>query len=324
MPLMMRGAGTCNFGQGVPLHGGAIVDMTAFGDVLWARDGRVRAQAGARLGAIDEFTRPSGWELRIHPSTRKISTVAGFIAGGHAGMGSVTYGILRDRGNIVALEVVSVEDEPQIVEIRGDDVNLVHHAYGTNGIITEVELPLAFAWPWMEVVSNFPDFMTAARFGYELASADGILKKVVTVDAPPNWEYMTAMKPYGRDGWSQVRSMVAEQSLESYHALVAQYGGETTVEVQENEGPYHAPIWEFAWGHSLLQINKEKPNLIGHIGLYGDPGALAAVERSLHRFHGLGGMHIRTQALQRADRLSRIAVFMNTRAKRRWRPSSAG
>jgi hypothetical protein len=291
MPLMMRGAGTCNFGQGVPLNGGAIVDMTALSDVLWARDGRVRVQAGARLAAIDAFTQPSGWELRIHPSTRKVSTIGGFVGGGHAGMGSVTYGILRDRGNIVALEVVSVEDEPQIVEIRGDDVNLVHHAYGTNGIITEVELPLAFAWPWMEVVSNFPDFMTAARFGYELASADGILKKVITVDAPPNWEYMTAMKPYGRDGWSQVRSMVSEQSLESYYALVAQYGGETTVEVKENEGPYHAPIWEFAWGHSLLQINKEQPNLIGHIGLYGDPGALAAVERSLHRFHGLGGMH---------------------------------
>jgi len=291
MPLMMRGAGTCNFGQGVPLKGGAIVDMTALSEVLWARDGRVRAQAGARLIAIDEFTRPSGWELRIHPSTRKVSTIGGFVGGGHAGMGSVTYGIMRDRGNIVALEVVSVEEEPQIVEIRGDDVNLVHHAYGTNGIITEVELPLAFAWPWMEVVSNFPDFMAAARFAYELAGGDGILKKVITVDAPPNWEYMTAMKPYGRAGWSQVRCMVADQSLEAYRALVAQYGGETTIEVPEGEGPYHAPIWEFAWGHSLLQINKEKPNLIGHTGLYADPGALVAVERSLHRFRDLGGLH---------------------------------
>jgi hypothetical protein len=290
MPLMMRGAGTCNFGQGVPLKGGAIVDMTAISEVLWARGGRIRAQAGARMAAIDDFARPSGWELRIHPSTRRVSTIAGFIAGGHAGMGSPTYGILRDRGNIVALEVVSVEAQPQIVELRGDDVNLVHHAYGTNGIITEVEMPLAFAWPWMEVVTNFPDFMAAARFAYELASGDGILKKVITVDAWPNWHYMAAMRPYGREHWSMVRSMVAEQSLEAYRSLVALCGGETTVEAREGAGPYRAPLWEFAWGHSMLQINKEHPDIVGNSGLYVDPHALTAVERSHHRFAPLG-MH---------------------------------
>ena len=292
MPLMMRGAGSCNFGQGVPLKGGAIVDMTEFAGVLWARDGRVRAQAGTRMIAIDEFTRPGGWELRIHPSTRRVSTIAGFIAGGHAGMGSPTYGILRDRGNIVALEVVSVEVEPRIIEIRGDDVNLVHHAYGTNGIITEVEMPLAYAWPWIELVTNFPDFMTAARFAYELASGDGLIKKVITIDAPPNWEYMSAMKPFGRAGWSMVRSMVARQSLEAYRSLVALYGGETTIEAPEGEGPYRAPLSEFAWGHSYLQINKERPDLIGNSGLYVDPNLLAAIERSYHRFKHVGALHL--------------------------------
>jgi FAD/FMN-containing dehydrogenase len=291
MPLMMRGAGTCNFGQGVPLRGGAIVDMTELSGILWARDGRVRAQAGTRMLAIDEFTRPSGWELRIHPSTRRVSTVGGFVAGGHAGMGSATYGILRDRGNIVALEVVSIEEHPRIVELRGDDVNFVHHAYGTNGIITEVELPLATAWPWREVVTNFPEFMTAARFAYELACADGMVKKVITIDAPPNWALMAAMKPYGREGWSQVRSMVAKQSLEAYHALVTAFGGETTVDASEGEGPYRAPLSEFAWGHSFLQINKEHPNIIGNSGHYVDPNLLAAVERSHHRFSDVGGMH---------------------------------
>src|SRR6478736_6235204 len=52
MPLVMRGAGTCNFGQGIPLAGGALVDMTALDQVLWSRPGRVRAQAGARMQAI--------------------------------------------------------------------------------------------------------------------------------------------------------------------------------------------------------------------------------------------------------------------------------
>jgi len=40
----------------------------------------------------------------------------------------------------------------------------------------------------------------------------------------------------------------------------------------------------------MLQINKEQPGLIGNSGLYVDPNALTAVERSHHRFAGLG-MH---------------------------------
>jgi FAD/FMN-containing dehydrogenase len=292
MPLMLRGAGTCNLGQGVPLAGGAIVDMTALARVLWTRDQTVRAEAGARLIAIDEATRPAGWELRMHPSTKRVATIAGYIGGGHAGIGSCTYGILRDRGNITALELVSIEDEPRIVELRGDDVNLVHHAYGTNGIITEVEMPLAPAWPWIENVANFPDFMTAVRFAYALASADGLTKKLISIDAPPNWQYMTAMRPYGRAGWSMVRSMIAAQSLAGLRSLVAAFGGEITVEAAEGAGSYGAPLWEFAWGHARLQVNKERKDIVNNIGLYLDPDLLAAVARSERRFAGIGGMHL--------------------------------
>ena len=150
VPLVARGAGTCNFGQGIPLQGGAMVDMTALDRVLWTRPGRVRAETGAILARIDETTRPLGWELRMHSSTKKVATLGGYIAGGHAGVGSCAYGILRDRGNILGLEVVSVAEDPKVVELRGDDVNLVHHAYGTNGLITEIEMPLAPAWAWRE------------------------------------------------------------------------------------------------------------------------------------------------------------------------------
>jgi hypothetical protein len=292
MPLMMRGAGTCNLGQGVPLHGGAIVDMTSMSRVLWTRDHHVRAEAGARLVAIDEATRPSGWELRMHPSTKRVATIAGYVGGGHAGIGSCTYGILRDRGNIAALEMISIEAEPQIVELRGDDVNLVHHAFGTNGIITEVEMPLAPAWPWFESVANFPDFMTAARCAYALANADGIVKKLISIDEAPNWTSMSAMRPFGRTGWSMVRSMVAQHGLAAYRSLVASYGGEITVEAREGEGPYGAPLWEFSWGHARLQVNKERKEIVNNIGLYLDPDLLDAVERSYRRFQGLGAMHL--------------------------------
>ena len=43
MPLIARGAGTANFGQGIPLRGGAMVDMTALDKMVWIKACAVRA-----------------------------------------------------------------------------------------------------------------------------------------------------------------------------------------------------------------------------------------------------------------------------------------
>jgi len=291
MPLVMRGAGTANFGQGIPLHGGAMVDMTALDQVLWTRDQRVRAQAGARLMAIDEATRPTGWELRIHSSTKKVATIGGFVGGGHAGVGSCTYGILRDRGNILGMEVVSVEEEPRVVQLTGDDVNLVHHAYGSNGILTEVEMPLAPAWAWREQIVLFPAFMTSVKFAHALATSDGIVKKLVSVIGEPIWQLMKSLRPYGLGGQHMVIAMIAAPFVESFQALVKDFGGTITSDAAEGQGPYRIPVYEFAWGHTRMHVNREHPDIVSNVGLYLDPDLVGAIERSYHRFKDLCGMH---------------------------------
>jgi len=291
MPLVMRGGATANFGQGIPLRGGAMVDMTGLSQVLWTRDQRVRAQAGARLIAIDEVTRPTGWELRMHSSTKRAATIGGFVGGGHAGVGSCCYGILRDRGNIAGLEVVSVEVEPRVVELRGDRVNLVHHAYGSNGIMTEVEMPLAPAWAWQEQIVVFPEFMTAVRFAHMLATADGIVKKLVSVMGPGIWKRMRMFVPYGRDGHSVVLAMIAEPFVENFLELVREFGGDVTASAAEGAGPYRLPLYEFAWGHTRMHINRDHPEMVENVGLYLDPGLVESIARSHNRFKDLGDMH---------------------------------
>jgi len=291
MPLVMRGGATANFGQGIPLHGGAMVDMTGLAGVLWMHDQRVRAQAGTRLIAIDEATRPSGWELRMHSSTKKVATIGGFVGGGHAGVGSCSYGILRDRGNIAGLEVVSVEAEPRVVELRGDDVNLVHHAYGSNGIMTEVEMPLAPAWRWHEQIVVFPAFMTAVKFAHTLATSDGIVKKLISVLSGPVWNLMKTLKPYGREGGHIVLVMVAEPSIDALHALIRDFGGDLTCAAPEGQGPYRIPLYEFSWGHTRMHVIRERPEMVSCIGLYLDPDLVGAIERSHRRFSAIGGMH---------------------------------
>lgn len=291
MPLVMRGGASANFGQGIPLQGGAMVDMTALDQVLWTRDQRVRAQAGARLMAIDEATRPTGWELRMHSSTKKVATIGGFVGGGHAGVGSCTYGILRDRGNILGLEVVSVEDNPRTVQLTGDAVNRVHHAYGSNGIITEVEMPLAPAWAWREQLVLFPEFMTSVKFAHALATSDGIVKKLISVIGEPIWQKMKSLRPHGLAGQHLVIAMIAAPVVESFQALVREFGGTITSDAAEGQGPYRIPVYEFAWGHTRMHVNREHPDIVSNVGLYLDPDLVGAIERSHRRFKDLCGMH---------------------------------
>ena len=110
-----RGAGTGNYGQAMPLKGGVVLDLSRLDQVLWCKPGLARIQAGAKLIDIDRHTREKvGGELRFHPSTKRTATIGGFIAGGSSGIGSCTYGMLREAGNVLALRVVTMEAEPRI------------------------------------------------------------------------------------------------------------------------------------------------------------------------------------------------------------------
>ena len=69
-PLTPRGGGTGNYGQAMPLAGGAIVDLSALEGIRAVTPGRVRAGAGTKIMALDfELRLQHGGELRLHPST---------------------------------------------------------------------------------------------------------------------------------------------------------------------------------------------------------------------------------------------------------------
>ena len=179
MPLTVRGGGTGNYGQAMPLRGGIVLDLSELAAVKEIGHGRVRVEAGRKLADLDAATiADSRQELRLHPSTHKTGTIGGYVAGGSSGVGSITWGLLRDRGNILMARVVTMEAEPRVLELRGADVQKVNHAYGTNGIITELEVPLAPAYRWAEALVAFPDLMAAARCADALAREDAILKKL--------------------------------------------------------------------------------------------------------------------------------------------------
>lgn len=286
IPITARGGGTANYGQSVPLEGGILLDMTAFAGIVAIKPGSVRALAGTCTEAIDEAARAEGWEMRLHPSTRSVSSIAGFVAGGSGGMGSCMWGMLRDRGNILALEVVSIEAEPRIIELRGADVALVHHAYGTNAIITEVEMPTAPAWTWHETIVAFEDFMQAARFGVQLAREAGIIKKLISVQEWPTARLMSGLGTIVPDGHSMVNCMIAGPSVEAFEWLVEEFGGKVVHRSLEGRGFYGAPLYEYAYGHGLRQIQKTNPTYTGLQGMFASDNLLETIDKVHQHYAG--------------------------------------
>src|SRR4029453_5075900 len=117
----------------VPLAGGVILSLAEMNALRSVSRGRAVAEPGAILAGIDKETRKTGEEIRLHPSTYNTVSIAGFIAGGSGGVGSINWGGLRDLGNVLGLRVVTMEAEPRILELTGWDLQKVMHAYGTNG-----------------------------------------------------------------------------------------------------------------------------------------------------------------------------------------------
>ncbi|QIR35620.1 FAD-binding oxidoreductase [Tolypothrix sp. PCC 7910] len=292
IPVTVRGAGTGNYGQCVPMHGGVILDMTKMHEILWVKPAVARVEAGVKLAALDKKAREIGWEMRMAPSTYRTATIGGFIAGGSGGIGSIQYGLLGDRGNLLGLGVVTLEDEPRIIELRGDDVQKVNHAWGINGIITQLELPLAPAYPWAEVIVTFDDFMTAAKFGYALGIADGMMKKLISVFASPIPQYFHALHEYIPQGKHSAFLMVAEPSLEFLPGLVQEYGGEITYQKPAQDAGKGANLAEFTWNHTTLHARTVDTSITYLQSIFPPDASLQLVEHLYHHFGDEVMMHL--------------------------------
>jgi FAD/FMN-containing dehydrogenase len=262
IPVTVRGAGTGNYGQSTPLAGGVILDLSGYNQFLWARPGAGRAQAGIRLSEFDIAARPSGWELRCIPSTFKSATLGGLFSGGFGGAGSINYGPIGATGNILGVRAMSVEAEPQVIELRGRDTLLMHHLWGTNGIVLEVEMALAPAHPWMEMIVTFDDFDRALDFGNALAHAPGVVKKDICLLADPVPGYMQGIAEHMPAGSHAALLLVAEFSEAAALEVVQAHGGSVRWRVGADEvQATRRTLLEYTWNHTTLNALKVDKSL---------------------------------------------------------------
>jgi FAD/FMN-containing dehydrogenase len=260
IPITVRGSGTGNYGQAIPLHGGVILDMSGYNGFGWVRGGIGRAQAGIRLADFDRQARPQGWELRWLPSTFRSATLGGLFGGGFGGAGSITYGPVAAAGNVMGVRVMTVEPEASVLEVRSPDAMLLHHVYGTNGIVLELEVALAPALDWVESIATFTRFDAALEFSSALASAPGLVKKEVCFFGAPVPDHMATLAEYLPKGCHAVLIVVAASSQAGMENMAAGFGGTISYRKTAAESGSRT-LLEYTWNHTTLVAMKVDKSL---------------------------------------------------------------
>jgi FAD binding domain len=260
IPVTARGAGTGNYGQAVPLHGGVLLDLSRMDQIeSIGADGVAVCRPGVRLGVLEGEARKVGWELRCYPSTVVKASVGGFLGGGSGGIGSVAHGGLRDFGTVRAIDVVTMEDPPRVVHHQGEAVHEILHAWGTNGIITRVWLALTPSVDWGQCAVAFDTFDQAFDFSERIATSAAWTKRLVTPFEWPISSFFSPVQTLAPAGKALIFFMIAEDQRTSLETAACEAGGVVTFSAPYN-GLRTVPLLsDYTWNHTTLWAMKSDP-----------------------------------------------------------------
>ena len=259
VPLTLRGSGTGNYGQCVPLQGGVVMLMGELRSVrqIDATTGVVNVECGCLLKDLDRELASHGRQLRLMPSTWRSASVGGFIAGGSGGIGSVRWGFLRDPGHLLGLEVVTLEPQPRILHLEAKDAEALNHAYGTNGIITALTLSTAARLDWQELSIDCPDWKTAVSLAQQCQQAAVELFLCTVLDR----RIVAALPPWGApaQGAHRVLLLVAPDGVTTVQRLASALGA--SVHVLGSEAAHQGNgLRELSWNHTTLHLRQQDPS----------------------------------------------------------------
>src|SRR6266481_174566 len=287
LAVTVRGAGTGNYGQAVPLRGGVVLDLAHMDRIETIQpNGVAVCEPGVRLGTLENEARKVGWELRCYPSTIVKASLGGFLGGGWGGNGSVTHGGLRDFNTVRALEVVTMESTTRVVDHEGEAVHDILHAWGTNGVITRIWLALAPAVDWSQCALAFDTFDAAFDFSECIATGELWIKRLVTTFEWPIPSFFAPLKRYVPEGKSLTFFLIASEQRAELEAAASEAGGNVAY-----SGVYHGlrttPLLsDYTWNHTTLWALKADPAYT-YLQCGFDPATVRDQLRLLRRRFGL-------------------------------------
>lgn len=259
LPVTVRGGATGNYGQCIPLCGGLVVDITGLDRIIGIDAGVVTTEAGVRVVNLERAVRALGWEMKCLPSTWVKSTIGGFIAGGSAGIGSISWGGLREPGMILRLKLLTLEAEPREIVLEGAETLQAFHAYGTNGVIVELQLGLTPARRWDQIAIAGTDWAAVTAFATKIAYDDAVPKRLMSLLEPIFGASFKPLKKWLPEGhaliWLEVDEAVTPAIVAEAQAL-----GLTVALVIPHREPKQQPmLMEYGWNHSTLWMLKAHP-----------------------------------------------------------------
>jgi FAD/FMN-containing dehydrogenase len=156
------------------------------------------------------------------------------------------------------LRVLSLEAEPQEHLFEGEDVLNIHHAWGLNGVITEVSLRTVQTHDWIACMATFDGYQEAYAAGYALATAGSMAPKLASVVDARIVEYFPRLKGHVREGCSLLVAYVPADDVPEFCALIAKQDGhvDQTLNDADREAKKIPHAFEFCYNHTTLQVLK--------------------------------------------------------------------
>ena len=258
VPLTLRGTGTGNYGQSVPLEGGVVMLTTALQRVrsIDPHTGVVTVEPGCSLRELDQQLRLQGRQLRLLPSTWRSATIGGFLAGGSGGIGSIRWGFLRDPGHLLGMEIVTLEQQPRRLQLEAAEAEALNHAYGTNGIVTGITLATAPAVNWHQLSIDCDSWDEAVQLLQRCARSAIPLHLATLLERP----VLEQLPPWSGPEVSGHRLLLlaAPDGVSSLGRLAADAGA-----VLHDLGPEDLNrgngLRELTWNHTTLHLRAADP-----------------------------------------------------------------
>ena len=258
VPLTVRGSGTGNYGQCVPLEGGVVMLTTGLQRIrsIDPSTGVVTVEPGCLMSQLDQELRCHGRQLRLLPSTWRSATVGGFVAGGSGGIGSIRWGFLRDPGHLLGLEVVPIRTDAHCRQLNEIEAEALNHSYGTNGIITALTLSTAPAVNWHQVCIDCRDWANAVALLLACGRSAVALQLATALEASvlerlPGWSG-PAM------GQHRLLLLVAPDGIASLKRLAADAGADLHDLGAEDLSGGNG-LRELSWNHTTLHMRASEP-----------------------------------------------------------------
>jgi FAD/FMN-containing dehydrogenase len=155
--------------------------------------------------------------------------------------------------------ILSAEAEPRLIKFSEREAVKALHTYGTTGIMVEIEMRLAPARRYQQLIVNGPDWHALLQWTDALARQVDIPKRLVTQFEHPVPTFFKPLKKYLKDG-EHATFLLIDVDYSAGVVEAATAAGLSVVYDEPLKEPLKPPyITDYTWNHGTLWAIKTDP-----------------------------------------------------------------